>query len=343
MNVLITGGAGFIGSHLAEALLEKGDTVRVIDDLSTGSLENVQHLHGAPEFSLVVDTIMNENVMRKLIEESDIVYHLAAGVGVKYVIDNALASLLTNVRGTDIVLELASNNGKNKVMLTSTSEVYGKNGKLPFKEEDDRVLGSVYNTRWGYSISKSLDECLALAYWRERNLPTVTVRLFNTCGPRQTGRYGMVVPRFVQSALLGQPLTVYGDGTQTRCFTYIGDVIKALIALAENDKAVGDIFNVGSIREISIRELAERVIRLTSSASEIKYIPYEEAYGEGFDDMKHRMPDITKIQKLIGWTPRVNLDDLIMTVIDYYKSSQVPWESVSEKLPEYSDLLCSTV
>ena len=319
MNVLITGGAGFVGSHLAEALLKKGDTVWVIDDLSTGCLENVQHLQGNPEFSLVVDTIMNENVMEKLIKESDIVYHLAAGVGVKYVIDNALSSLLTNIRGTEVVLELADNDGKKKVILTSTSEVYGKNGKVPYKEEDDRVLGSVYSTRWGYSISKAVDEFLALAYWREKSLPTVTVRLFNTCGPKQTGQYGMVVPRFVQSALLGQPLTVYGDGTQTRCFTYVGDVIRALTVLSENEEAVGEVFNVGGTQEITIKELAERVIRLTGSTAEIEYISYEEAYGEGFEDMKRRVPDIAKIRKLTGWTPRVNLDDLLMTVIDYYQ------------------------
>jgi len=326
MNVLITGGAGFIGSYLAEALLEKGDTVRVIDDLSTGSLENVQHLQENPEFSLAVDTIMNENIMRELIGESDIVYHLAAGVGVKYVIDNALESLLTNIRGTEIVLELADSNGKKKVILTSTSEVYGKNGEVPFKEESDRVLGSVYSTRWGYSMSKAVDEFLALAYWRERSLPTVAVRLFNTCGPRQTGQYGMVVPRFVQSALLGEPLTIYGDGTQTRCFTYVGDVIDALIALAEDDRAVGEVFNVGSSEEVSIGELAERVIKLTGSTSEIRYISYEEAYGEGFEDMMRRVPDITKIQKLTGWTPRVNLDDLLATVIDYYKRKVLSYE-----------------
>jgi len=322
MNVLITGGAGFIGSHLTEALLERGNTVCVIDNLSTGSMENIQHLQKESEFSFVVADIMSECVMRKLIEECDIIYHLAAGVGVKYVMDSALSSFLTNISGTEVVLKLADSSGKKKVILTSTSEVYGNNGKVPFKEEDDRILGSVYNTRWGYSISKAVGEFLALAYWREKNLPTVTIRPFNACGPRQTGQYGMVVPRFVQSALLGQPLTVYGDGTQTRCFTYIGDVINAMIALAENEKAVGDVFNVGSDQEISIRELAERVLKLTGSNSEIRYISYEESYGKGFTDIKRRVPDITKIQKLTGWTPKVQLDDLLMTVIDYHKSSQ---------------------
>ena len=322
MNVLITGGAGFIGSHLTEALLGRGDTVCVIDNLSTGSMENIQHLQKEAELSFVVANIMNESVMRKLIEECDIIYHLAAGVGVKYVMDSALSSFLTNIGGTEVVLKLADTSGKKKVILTSTSEVYGNNGKVPFKEEDDRILGSVYNTRWGYSISKTVGEFLALAYWREKNLPTVTIRPFNACGPRQTGQYGMVVPRFVQSALLGQPLTVHGDGTQTRCFTYIGDVINALIAMAENEKAVGDVFNVGSDQEISIRELAERVLKLTGSNSEIRYIPYEESYGKGFTDIKRRVPDITKIQKLTGWTPKVQLDDLLMTVIDYHKSSQ---------------------
>ncbi len=322
MNVLITGGAGFIGSHLTEALLERGDTVCVIDNLSTGSMENIQHLQKESEFSFVVADVMSESVMRKLIEECDMIYHLAAGVGVKYVMDSALSSFLTNISGTEVVLKLADSSGKKKVILISTSEVYGNNGKVPFKEEDDRILGSVYNTRWGYSISKAVGEFLALAYWREKNLPTVTIRPFNACGPRQTGQYGMVVPRFVQSALLGQPLTVHGDGTQTRCFTYIGDVINALIVLAENEKAVGDVFNVGSDQEISIRELAERVLKLTGSNSEIRYIPYEESYGKGFTDIKRRVPDITKIQKLTGWTPKVQLDDLLMTVIDYYKSSQ---------------------
>lgn len=319
MKALITGGAGFIGSHLTEALLERGDTVCVIDNLSTGSMQNIQHLQNESGFSLVVDNIMNENVMKGLVEECDTIYHLAAGVGVRYVMNSALSSFLTNVRGTEIVLQLADSCGKKKVILTSTSEVYGNNGKVPFKEEDDRLLGSVYNTRWGYSISKAVGEFLALAYWREKNLPTITVRPFNACGPRQTWRHGMVVPRFVRSALTGQPLTVYGDGTQTRCFTYIGDIISALIALAESEKAVGEVFNVGSNQEISIRELAERVIRLTGSSSEIKYVPYEESYGEGFTDIKRRVPDITKIQKLIDWTPKVRLDGLLMTVIDYYK------------------------
>jgi UDP-glucose 4-epimerase len=335
MNVLITGGAGFIGSHLAEALLERGDAVCVIDNLSTGRLENVQHLQVNPKFSLVVDTIMNENIMRELIDQSEIVFHLAAAVGVKYIIDNPLASLLTNIRGTEIILRLANSNGKKKVILVSTSEVYGKNGKVPFKENDDRVLGSVYSTRWGYSMSKAVDEFLALAYWRERSLPTASVRLFNTCGPRQTGRYGMVLPRFVRSALLREPLTVYGDGTQTRCFTYVGDVIEALIGLAEKDEAVGEVFNIGSSQEVSIRELAERVIGLTGSDSEIKYISYEEAYGSGFEDMKRRIPDISKIRDLIGWTPKVDLDELLMIVINYYRSRQVLSESVQENLPKY--------
>jgi len=320
MKALITGGAGFIGSHLTEALLERGDTVYIIDNLSTGSMENIQHLQEQPGFSLIVDTIMNENVMKKLIEECDIIYHLAAGVGVRYVMNRALSSFLTNVQGTEVVFQLADSSGKKKVILTSTSEVYGNNGKMPFKEEDDRILGSVYNPRWGYSISKAVGEFLALAYWREKSLPTVTIRPFNACGPRQTWRHGMVVPRFVRSALLEQPLTVYGDGTQTRCFTYIGDIINALIALSENEKAVGDVFNVGSNQEISIRELAEKVLKLTGSSSEIKYVPYEESYGEGFTDIKRRVPDITKIKKLIGWTPKVQLDDLLMTVIDYYRS-----------------------
>jgi len=328
MNVLITGGAGFIGSHLAEALLERGYTVRVIDNLSTGSLENVQHLQGNPRFSLVVDTIMSENVMEELIEGSDIIYHLAAGVGVKYVIDNALSSLLTNIRGTEIVLELADSNGKSKMILTSTSEVYGKNGKVPFKEDDDRVLGSVYSTRWGYSMSKAVDEFLALAYWRERSLPTVSVRLFNTCGPRQTGRYGMVLPRFVRSALLGQPLTVYGDGTQTRCFTYVGDVIEALIGLAEKDEAVGEVFNIGSDEEIAIGDLAQRVIALLESRSEVRLVPYESVYGPQFEDLRRRVPSVEKLRRYIKFGPLVGIEEIIQQTADAmrdeWKSGQSP-------------------
>jgi UDP-glucose 4-epimerase len=321
MKNLITGGAGFIGSHLAEALLKRGEEVVVIDNLSTGSMQNIKHLKPDAGFSLHIDTIMNEALMRRLIKGCDIVYHMAAAVGVKYIIDNPLESLQTNVKGTELVLELANECGKKKVVIASTSEIYGKDrpGKRIFKEDDDRVLGSTTISRWSYSCAKAMDEFLALAYWREKKLPVVIVRFFNTIGPRQTGTYGMVAPRFVKHALLGQPITIYGDGNQTRSFCYVSDVVGALIAISKNGKAVGEIFNIGNPNPITIKELAQKVKRLTRSASPIVYVPYEKAYEKGFEDMRHREPDISKIKGLVGFQPKVDLDDALKAIIKYFE------------------------
>ena len=321
MKNLITGGAGFIGSHLAEALLKRKEEVVVIDNLSTGNMENIEHLKANQKFSFHIDTIMNESLMKRLVKECDIVYHMAAAVGVKYIIDNPLESLQTNVKGTEIVLELANSLGKKKVVIASTSEIYGKDrpGKRKFNENDDRVLGSTTISRWSYSCAKAMDEFLALAYWREKKLPVVIVRFFNTIGPRQTGTYGMVAPRFVKHALLGQPIIIYGDGKQTRSFCHVEDVVKALIELAKSDKAVGDIFNIGNPDPITIKELAEKVKHLTGSNSPLVYVPYEKAYEKGFEDMRHREPDITKIKDLIGFQPKIGLDEALKTIIKYFE------------------------
>ena len=319
MNVLITGGAGFIGSHLAEELIRRGNTVCVVDDLSTGNLENIQHLQGNGSFSLVLGSVLDRFLMERLVEESDVIYHLAAAVGVKYVMEHPLKAIQFNVHGTEMILEMASR-GKQKVMLASTSEVYGKDGGLPYKESGNRLMGATTTSRWSYACTKALNEFMALAYFKERKVPVVIVRFFNTCGPRQTGQYGMVIPRFVRNALFGKPLVVYGDGTQTRCFTYIGDVVRAVIALMETEEAIGEVFNVGSTQEMQISELAQKVIQLTGSSSTIEYMSYEDAYGEGFEDMKRRVPDISKIRNLIGWQPEVDLDGLLQKVIAYERA-----------------------
>ncbi len=318
MKALITGGAGFIGSHLAERLLREGDEVTIIDDLSTGSFDNIAHLEGNPRFRYVIDTILNEGVMADLVAESDIVYHLAAAVGVAYVMDNILKSLKINIRGTEIVLEQA-NIKKQKVILFSTSEVYGKSNSLPFKEDQDRLLGPTTINRWSYAVTKALDEILALAYWREKKLPVTIVRCFNTVGPRQTGQYGMVLPRFVRQALLNQPMTVYGDGKQTRCFTSVLDVVDAVYKLAQSEKAVGGIFNVGSDHEITILDLAKIVKKRTGSKSKLELIPYDKAYESGFEDMRRRVPDLQLIQKTIGYEASVGLDELVDSVIRYFE------------------------
>jgi len=315
---LITGGAGFIGSHLAERLLRDGEKVTIIDDLSTGSFENIAHLEDDPKFEYVIDTILNEEVMAKLVAEVDVVYHLAAAVGVAYVIDNILKSIQINIRGTEIVFEQANRN-KNKVVLFSTSEVYGKSNSLPFTEEQDRLMGSTTISRWSYAATKALDEILALAYFREKKIPLVIVRCFNTCGPRQTGQYGMVIPRFVKQALLGQPITIYGDGKQTRCFSSVYDVVNGVVALSRCDEAVGRIFNIGTDHEISIEELARRVKELAGSSSPIEYLPYEKAYEGGFEDMRRRVPDLTRVRETVGFEPKVDLDEIIASVINYFK------------------------
>ena len=319
MRVLITGGAGFIGSHLCENLLKKKWEVYAIDNLSTGSMKNIEHLQNSKLFHFYMDDIMNERIMKSLIRKVGIVFHLAAAVGVKYILDNPLDSIRTNVRGTEIVLELANSFGKKKIFLASTSEIYGKNrgDKTSFKETDDRLLGSTTRWRWSYSCTKALDEFLSLAYYREKRLPVIIGRFFNTCGPRQTGRYGMVIPRFIKQALLDKPITVYGDGKQTRCFLYIDNAIKAIMDLVDEKKAVGEIFNIGNPRRISILELAGKIKKFTKSKSRIEFIPYEKAYEKGFEDMRHRKPDISKIRELIKFSPDVEIDELLKRTIKY--------------------------
>ena len=321
MKVLVTGGAGFIGSHLAEELLSRKNSVAIIDNLSTGSIKNIEHLKNNRRFSCHVDTIMNVKLMKKLIRECDVIYHLAAAVGVKYIIDNPLESIKTNITGTEIILEYANKYGKKKSLLASTSEIYGKNmdGLRAFKETDDRVLGATTIPRWSYSCTKALDEFLGLAYWREKKLPVVIARFFNTCGPRQTGRYGMVLPRFVKQALANRPITVYGDGTQTRCFSYVKDIVDAVISLMGCKKAVGEIFNVGNPVPISINDLARKVKNSTGSKSRIIRVPYERAYEKGFEDMKHRQPDITKIKRFIEFKPTVDIDGIIKKTAEYFR------------------------
>lgn len=319
MKLLITGGAGFIGSHLAELYLKNGHQVFVIDDLSTGSIENIEHLKPNPNFHYYLDTITNRQLLRELIDKCHVVVHLAAAVGVQLIVESPVNTIETNIYGTELVLQYASLKRK-KVMIASTSEVYGKSMKKQFSEEDDLVLGTTTKGRWSYACSKAIDEFLALAYWKERKLPVVIVRLFNTIGPRQTGRYGMVVPRFVRAALRNQPITVYGTGKQTRCFTNVTDVVHVLKLLLEHEQAVGEIFNIGSTEQISIEALAEKIKTMTNSQSEVVYVPYEKAYAEGFEDMLRRMPDVSKLQRYIGFTPQKSLDITLQQVIDWIRS-----------------------
>ena len=316
MRVLITGGAGFIGSHLADAYLQRGDEVLVIDDLSTGTIDNIQHLKSNPRFQYTIDSVHNQPVTAELVDQSDIVIHLAAAVGVKLIVESPVRTIETNVHGTEVVLALANKKQK-RVLIASTSEVYGLSTDVPFREDGNLVMGATTKGRWSYACSKAIDEFLALAYWREKKLPTVVVRLFNTVGPRQTGQYGMVIPTFVRQALSGRPITVYGDGKQSRCFGYVGDIVGALIKLMDHKDAVGNVFNIGSNEEISILQLAQRVKELTQSKSEIVFVPYDEAYEEGFEDMPRRVPDISKIHNLVGFQPQMSLDGILETVIDY--------------------------
>jgi len=318
VRALITGGAGFIGSHLAEALLREGHEVSVIDDLSTGSIDNISHLKGTRGFQYVIDTVTHEPVLAELIDQSDVVFHLAAAVGVKLIVEEPVRTIETNVHGTEVVLKHA-NKKKKLVFIASTSEVYGKSVAVPFREDADLVMGATSKHRWAYACSKAIDEFLALAYHKEKKLPVIIVRLFNTVGPRQTGQYGMVLPTFVRQALAGHPLTVFGDGTQSRSFTYVGDVVDALIKLAAEPRAVGQVFNIGNGHEITIQQLAEKVRTLTGSSSDIVLIPYDEAYESGFEDMPRRVPDISKIHGAIGYEPRVELDDIIARVIEYFQ------------------------
>lgn len=314
-RALITGGAGFVGSHLADELLARGWTVDVIDDLSTGSVANIDHLKGHPRFSSVLDTVLNRNGMLELVDRADCIFHLAAAVGVQLIVDEPVRTIETNIKCTEMVLELAARKRK-PVLLTSTSEVYGKLDTPLFSEESDLVLGPTSRSRWCYASSKIIDEFLAQAYFREKKLPTVVVRLFNTIGPRQTGTYGMVVPRFVRQALLNEPLTVYGDGRQKRSFTWVGDVVGALIALIQLPRAYGQVFNIGHQKELEILELADLIKEMTGSRSEIRMVPYEEAFQEGFEDMRRRMPDLRKIQSYVGYQAKLDLPEMLERIID---------------------------
>src|ERR671912_1629469 len=310
MRILITGGAGFIGSHLAEALLAGGHQVYALDDLSTGSIDNINHLKGNPDFHYTIDTVFNDPLVAEMVDRADVIFHLAAAVGVKLIVERPVHTIETNVHGTEVVLKHA-NKKKKLVFIASTSEVYGKSADVPFRESADVVLGPSSKHRWAYACSKMIDEFLALAYWKEKKLPVVVVRFFNTVGPRQTGQYGMVLPTFVRQALAGHPITVFGDGTQSRSFTYVGDVVEALVALAQEPRAIGQVFNIGHTGEVTIADLAQRVKTLTGSPSPIQYIPYDEAYEAGFEDMPRRVPDIAKLRKLIGFQPSVPLDAMI--------------------------------
>ena len=315
MKTLITGGAGFIGSHLAERLLTDGHEVQVLDNLSTGSIDNISHLKGTKGFTYRIDSVTNEPLLAEMIDGSDVIFHLAAAVGVLLIVDQPVHTIETNVHGTEVVLEHA-NKKKKLVCIASTSEVYGKSTDVPFRETADSVLGPSSKHRWAYACSKLIDEFLALAYWKEKKLPVVIARLFNTVGPRQTGEYGMVLPTFVRQALAGEPLTVFGDGKQSRSFTYVGDVVGALVQLVQEPRAVGEVFNIGNTDEVTIRDLAERVKALTASPSDIRCVPYDKAYEAGFEDMPRRVPDISKINSLIGYEPTLALDDIVRTVIE---------------------------
>ena len=319
MKVLITGGAGFIGSHLAERLLDDGHTVHVIDNLSTGSIENIKHLKKEDKFSYTIDDIMNEAITAELIDEADTVFHLAAAVGVKLIVESPVRTIETNIHGTQVILDIA-NKKKKKVIIASTSEVYGKRDEVPFNEDDDILLGPTFKFRWSYACSKAIDEFLALAYWKEKKLPVVVVRLFNTVGPRQTGQYGMVVPTFVRQALKNEPITVYGDGKQMRCFCDVSDVVDGLMKLANEPKAVGDLFNLGNTEEISIADLAEKIKTKTKSLSEVVFIPYDKAYEEGFEDMPRRKPSIEKAKALINFRPSSSLDEVLEKIIAFEKT-----------------------
>ncbi len=320
MRYLITGGAGFIGSHLADLLVSSGEEVFVIDDLSTGAVDNIRHLKGDPRFHYEIDTIANGPLLLELVDSVDLVFHLAAAVGVRLVVESPVRTIETNIHGTGWVLSAAAKKGK-PVLVASSSEVYGKASTVPFREDDDMVLGPSSKARWSYACSKAIDEFLALAYFRERGLPTVVARLFNTVGPRQTGRYGMVVPTFVRQALAGDPLTVFGDGLQTRCFTHVRDVVSALRSLVGCEEAHGKVFNVGGLFEISMRDLALRVVELAGSRSQISYVPYGSAYAEGFEDMRRRVPSIERIQRLLGWAPSTDLDQIIRDVISFEQTA----------------------
>jgi len=323
MKILITGGAGFIGSHLADRFHAEGHEVTVIDNLSTGRYANIGHLEGKERFRLIIDTVLNENLMEELIKEADRVFHMASAVGVKLIMERPVQTIETIFKGTDVVLSFCARYRK-RVLIPSTSEVYGKGTAVPFREEDDILKGSTSKHRWAYACAKELDEFLALAHWKESRLPVVIVRLFNTVGPRQTGQYGMVVPRFVKSAIENKPLSVYGDGTQSRCFAHVADVVDALIKLLETPACFGQVINIGNDKEITIKDLAEKVIELTGSKSEIQYVPYESVYGDGFEDMRRRVPSLEKARRLIGYNPTRTLEDIINDVAKNFRKEPEP-------------------
>jgi UDP-glucose 4-epimerase len=318
MRYLITGGAGFIGSHLSEELLRRGNEVFVVDDLSTGSINNIRHLKTHDRFHYTIDSCANQQLMAELVDGCDQIYHLAAAVGVKLIVESPVRTIETNIRLTEIMLNLA-NKKKRPIFVASTSEVYGKSEQLPFNEDGELVLGATTKGRWSYACSKAIDEFLAIAYWKEKKLPTVVARLFNTVGPRQTGQYGMVVPNFVRQALSGQPITVYGDGTQSRCFTHVNDVVRAFIGLMDYEAAYGNVFNIGNNVEITIGDLAKQVREMCSSRSEIVHIPYEKAYEHGFEDMPRRVPDLAKIKRSINWQPTIALPQVLADVIEHQR------------------------
>ena len=320
MRFLITGGAGFVGSHLSDELLSRGHRVHVLDDLSTGAIENVRHLMDAPGFEYTIESVSNTPVVAELVDGADVVFHLAAAVGVELIVESPVRTIETNVHCTEVVLGQASKK-KRPVFVASTSEVYGKSEALPYREDGDLLLGPTVKGRWSYACSKAIDEFLALAYWKERKLPTVVGRLFNTVGPRQTGRYGMVIPNFVRQALAGGPLTVHGDGTQTRCFCHVRDVVGGLADLMSREDVYGEVFNIGSEEEISIGDLAERTRRMAGSEAEIVHVPYDEAYETGFEDMRRRVPDISKIRERLGWEPRHSLDGILADVFEYQRAT----------------------
>ena len=319
MKYLITGGAGFIGSHLSDELLQRGHQVHVLDDLTTGSIDNLRHLKGNDGFAYTIDSAENAPVVAELVDAADAVFHLAAAVGVRLIVESPVRTIETNIRTTEVVLAQAGKKNK-PVFLASTSEVYGKGTDLPYREDGDLTLGSTLKGRWSYACSKALDEFLAIAHWKERQLPTVIGRLFNTVGPRQTGRYGMVIPNFVAQALAGRPITVYGDGSQQRCFCHVADVVRGIADLMERDDVYGEVFNIGSEDEVAIIDLAKRVKEATGSPSEIKLVPYDEAYEEGFEDMQRRIPDTTRIRERIGWEPTMSLDQILADVIQEHRA-----------------------
>jgi UDP-glucose 4-epimerase len=337
-RALITGGAGFIGSHLAEALLKMGWSVQVVDDVSTGSIDNINHLKDNPRFSYVLENVMNRSLMMELVDRADLIFHLAAAVGVRLIVEQPVRTIETNIKATELVLELSARKSK-PVLLISTSEVYGKSERPKFNEEDDLILGATSRARWCYAASKIIDEFLAKAYYKEKKLPTVIVRIFNTIGPRQTGQYGMVVPRFVRQALLNEPITVYGDGNQQRSFTWVGDVVGAMIKLIQNPQAYGEVFNIGHTKEISILDLAAMVIKMTGSQSKMVLVPYDQAYEEGFEDMRRRLPDLSKIENLIGYKPSMNLPELLNQIIAHERErsgSRVDYPQLDLDQPQTS-------